>query len=106
MKPTTNFKDKEEKFEKLEMGEFLKFILDFEINHKQHGLSKDRIIDIFKKASYCHMPLNFAQYKAALQMIAEEITKKKIEVAEEQLKKTEEDLDKEREERKEREDEH
>ena len=40
MKPTTNFIDKEEKFQKLEMGEFLKFIIDFEINHKTNGLQK------------------------------------------------------------------
>ena len=60
MKVTTNFIDKEEKFQKLEMGEFYKFIKDFEIDNKENGLGKDKILDIFKKSSYCHMPLNFA----------------------------------------------
>jgi hypothetical protein len=36
------------------MGEYLKFVKDFEINDKIHGISKDKLVEIFKKVSYCH----------------------------------------------------
>lgn len=36
------------------MGEYIKFVKDFGINDKQYGIHKNKIIDIFKKCSYCH----------------------------------------------------
>lgn len=56
---TTNFEEKEEKFKRIALGEFLKFVKDFEIGHKEHGLHKNKLMEIFKKSSHCHMPLEF-----------------------------------------------
>lgn len=68
---TTNFEDKEEKFKRIELGEFLKFAKDFELLDKKQGLNKNKVVEIFKKSSHCHLPLEFEQFIVALEKIAE-----------------------------------
>lgn len=72
-----------EKMNQVDIGEFMVFCKDFNI---QSITTKVKLTEIFKKSSLNHQPLKFEQFQTSIQKIGAEIHRQKVEDQQKKLK--------------------